>query len=290
MYQRRAIPLTVLLVGALVPTLSTAANVTWTGGVGEWNAPLRWSGALVPGPADSAFVTNAGIVEHLSVIAGASVNAFTLSDGGLTPIADTVTVQNGATFTLGGGGMLNDGTFKLNSNGANTALHLQGAQIAAGRGAIVMGDRTTNRITTNNTVFTNGNGFGHSIRGAGQVLANTGGLINHSGSSIIANGVNALIIDPNGLGVTNEGTLSAQGSGGLNLINGVFTNETLSSTGLIEAQNASHVNITNATIIGGNVNSSGTGVINPVSATFDGVTVNGTANHANGTTNTIKNG
>jgi hypothetical protein len=116
------------------------------------------------------------------VITGASVYAFTLSDAGITPIADSVTVKDGVTFTLGGCGLLNAGSFKLNSDGANTTLHFQGAQTAAGRGAIVESNHDTNRITTNNTVFTNGNGFGHTIRGARQPLANTGGLINRLGS------------------------------------------------------------------------------------------------------------
>ncbi|MEQ8232827.1 MAG: hypothetical protein RKL32_14040, partial [Gammaproteobacteria bacterium] len=259
------------------------ADSTWDVHGGLWSVAGNWIGG-VPGAADNAFVTNTTRLEEVVVDINASINALTLSDFGLTPIADSITLTNGRTMTLNGGGILNDGQILLQGNGGFTTLTFSGAQTIAGRGAIVLSDDSLNRITTNNTVLQHGNNFGHELRGAGSLLANTGGLWNLS--TIRQQGANALVIDPNGLGVDNDGLLVAEGSGGLTLTAGTFDN----AGGEIRAANASVARFIGATVNGGVLSSGGSGVLETGNSTFDGVTVTGAMMQTNGSTASIRNG
>ena len=68
-----------------------------------------------------------------------------------------------------------------------------------------------------NAMLQHGNGFGHEIRGAGQLLANTGGMLNQG--TIIADGDNTLTIHPNARGFENRGGVLATGAGGIRSAN-----------------------------------------------------------------------
>ncbi|MEQ8662524.1 MAG: hypothetical protein RLW62_17045, partial [Gammaproteobacteria bacterium] len=68
-----------------------AADSTWDVHGGLWSVPANWLGG-VPGAADNAFVTNPTRLEEVVIDINASINALTLSDFGLTPIADSITL------------------------------------------------------------------------------------------------------------------------------------------------------------------------------------------------------
>ncbi|MDP6342539.1 MAG: PEP-CTERM sorting domain-containing protein, partial [Alphaproteobacteria bacterium] len=181
-------------------------------------------------------------------------------------------------------GLINDGTWSLNSLGSLTEMTFSGAQTLSGSGEVVMSDNTGNRVLTSNTVLTQA--AGHTIRGAGQLLGNSGGLINQG--SILAEGANVLVIDPNGLGFVNQATLQASGSGGLQFNAGTFTN-----TGqTIQVDAGSKLNVlAGATIVNGTLRTSGTGFVQVNSgSTFDDIRLDGQASHANGQDTTILNG
>ena len=261
----------------------TAADITWGVHIGLWSAPGNWIGG-VPSAGDNVFVTDVTRLEHVTIDVTASINALTLSEFGLGQIADSITLQNNRMLSITGGGFLNDGHFNLESSGNLTTLSFVGAQTVAGRGEIVMSDNGNNRITTNNTVLQHGNGFGHEIRGAGRLLDNTGGLWNRS--TIRQQGTNALVVDPNGQGVDNDGLMVAEGSGGLSLINGTFDN----TGGEIRAADQSRVLVSGATINGGTLSTLGSGVFDVTASIFDGVTNLGVVEQANNTQVTIHNG
>lgn len=61
-----------------------------------------------------------------------------------------------------------------------------------------------------------------TIKGAGNLGYNKGGIVING--TVLANHAQALIIDPNGLGCTINGTVSATGAGGLTLRDGTHTN------------------------------------------------------------------
>ncbi len=275
-------PLTVAILAACAGPV-TAADITWGVHIGLWSAPGNWNGG-VPSAGDNVFVTDVTRLEHVTIDVNAIINALTLSEFGLSQIADSITLQNNRMLSITGGGFLNDGHFNLESSGNLTTLSFVGAQTVAGRGAIVMSDNGNNRITTNNTVLQHGNGFGHEIRGAGRLLDNTGGLWNRS--TIRQQGSNALVVDPNGQGVDNDGLMVAEGSGGLSIVNGTFDN----TGGEIRAADQSRVTVSGATINGGTLSTLGNGVFNISASTLDGVTNLGSVEQANNTQVTIQNG
>ena len=118
----------------------------------------------------------------------------------------------------------------------------------------------------------------HTIRGAGALLNNTGGMINQG--TIIADQTTALTIDPAGTQFTNQGVMQATGAGGFFFNNGSFTN-----TGqTIQILDGSKLDADDVTISGGILQTSGSGVINlgvTSAMTLTNVTLDGDVRQAN---------
>ncbi|RMH42669.1 MAG: hypothetical protein D6694_07735, partial [Gammaproteobacteria bacterium] len=107
--------------------------------------------------------------------------------------------------------------------GSLTNLFYSGNMSIGGTGKLVMSDSINNRIMAANPggyILTNG--AGHTIQGAGNLLFNTGGMVN-KGIIIADQPKNPLIIDPDAKGVVNRGKLIARGLGGLQIYFGPFT-------------------------------------------------------------------
>ncbi|MEL6396947.1 MAG: hypothetical protein AAFQ71_13230 [Planctomycetota bacterium] len=167
-------------------------------------------------------------------------------------------------------GLVNDAVWEVNSvdtSSGITDLSFVGSQALSGGGEIVFSDDPQNRILAQGVVLTQATD--HTIRGAGSLLANNGGIINNG--SILAQGANALGIDPGVQGFVNNGTLRAEGPGGLNLFGGVYEN--LGDT--IEVASGSVVRVfASAEIRDGTLSGSGSGVFEALNgADFTRVTV-----------------
>jgi len=179
-------------------------------------------------------------------LAGVSTSSLTVSN---FQFDVTPTVTNSGTMVIGNGAMLplsgtidNSGTIILGSTGATTLLQLiQYGITLQGGGTVVLSDSSENAIsgTLPSVVFTN---VDNVISGAGQMGVGALTLIN--AGTILANGVNALVIDTGSNVITNRGTLEATGLGGL-LIAGSIAND-----GVILAQGSS-------VTIGGNLSGDG---------------------------------
>jgi len=274
-HARRSLVIALALGLAQAPTL--AQDITWDVHIGLWQTAANWSPSVVPGSGDNVFITNPGRIEQVTIDTVASANAVTLSDGGLTRIPDSITLLNGIDFSFAGGGFLNDGHFFQSSSGADTFVQFLGSQVIAGRGEWVLSDNAANRIIGNGGQIQHGNGFGHELRGAGQLLANSASLWNRS--TIRQQGNEALIIDPNANGVDNDGLLVAEGSGGLTLQGGSFDN----SDGTIRAGAGSVVRLSASTFTGGTLDTIGDGVLLPDALpVFQGIFLNGTLRQDNG--------
>jgi hypothetical protein len=172
------------------------------------------------------------------------------------------------------GTVVNNRTWSLDSQGNLTDLVCSGGATLSGSGSILMSDNVNNRIYTDNTVCTHASG--HTIRGAGQLLVNTGGMQN--AGTIIADQPSGLTIDPNALNFTNTGTLRAASGGTLTLLNGTFLN----AKGLIEAQDMSTVAVSGATLMDGTMTTGGSGTISVVGGSiFTNVTNTGAVQQPN---------
>ena len=187
-----------------------------------------------------------------------------------SPTIDSLTVDAGDRLSFNNGsdlvitnnsavGLVVDGVIALSGVGAITDLALQNSTTLSGSGVVELGNgasNTANRVTTDGSVFTLSNGT--TIRGAGTVLANSGGLINN-GIVRATESTAALVIDPGaGSSVTNNSTLEAANGGTLRLNGGLYLN----TGGVIQALDNSTVELgTDAEISGGTLSSAGTGRI-----------------------------
>ncbi|MDR6610159.1 VCBS domain-containing protein, partial [Pseudomonas synxantha] len=130
----------------------------------------------------------------------------------VTTNTGTITIADGAIMPFGGS-IDNSGTIELGSTGSGTDLEIlfRGATLTGG-GQVVLSDSAHNVIFggSADTVLTNAD---NTLSGAGQLGAGQMMLINSG--LILANGVNAMVIDTGSNAVTNTGVLEASGSGGL---------------------------------------------------------------------------
>jgi len=258
-------------------SVATAANLnaTWNGGSGAWSITAKWSGGVVPNNAgtDSFSVFIDGGKATASVVTldvSSTVTNLTIDNG------DALDHISGRALAIAGGAVVNNGTWAVSTGGQLTDLLFYDGVTLSGSGSIVMNNALflANRILTNNSVLSQG--VNHTIRGSGQLLANSGGMVNHG--AVVVDQPNGLVIDPNEIGFTNDGLMQADG-GPLTLAGGTFAN----SGGTIEALEDSAVVIqAGATVVGGTVRSQGGGLVLPQGGTLMNVTTSGRVRQENG--------
>jgi hypothetical protein len=184
----------------------------------------------------------------------------------------TYHLRGGANLTIGGGGLVNDGTLSVNSNVSGAEAHLLFSTNAMLDGTGVVFLNNTGRFAQVNTApgVTVTQAAGHTIRGTGQINA---ALVNNGlvESAPVA-ATSGLVLQTNDK--TNNHVFRA--AGGVELeINGITV--TQNATGRIIADE-SNVEITaGAHIVGGTLETVGAGtVFTTASATLSGVTNQGT--------------
>ncbi len=162
------------------------------------------------------------------------------------------------------GTIVNDGVISLESTGNGTDMRLHTTPTRfTGSGMISMSDSLNNIIRNNFGVITRlEHSADHTIEGAGQLGANSLFLTNHG--LIDANRANAMQCDlreeENNF---NDGVMQASGGGTLLIVN----SGTLDNTGgVIQALTGSVVTLQSSTIVGGTLDTEGTGVIRPSTA------------------------
>jgi hypothetical protein len=248
-------------------------EAAWNGGAGSWSSANSWSGGVVP--------QNVGATRFDVSIDGGKPTASSVSldldvaiDSLTVDAGDELVEPNGRVLAIAGGAVVNNGLWLLASAGGLTdASFAPGAGLSGG-GVLRMGDGPNNRVYAFGTTLTQA--AAHSIRGAGQLLVNVGGMLNNG--SIVADRPNRLLVDPDALGFTNRGMMEAKDGGTLELTGGSFVN----AGGRIEAGEDSAVRLTDlAQIVGGEVGSVGDGVVKPVAAVFENLSAYGHFQQAN---------
>ena len=231
----------------------------------------------VVGTGQIAFNTgtiNGGIVTNSTTGTIAAVSgANTLGGSVSNPVGGAITIGNNTNLTfVSSGTYANAGSLNLSSQGNSTDLIVSGGDVTlSGSGTVTLSNTTANHIYGASGAGTERLINFNTIQGAGQIGLNQMGLVNNG--LIVANQSSGLFIDPTGNtasapSVTNNGTLRAIGGATLHLIDGAFGN----SSGVIEAQTGSVVELQSVTINGGSLNTAGTGVVRTAtSATLNGV-------------------
>ncbi len=247
---------------------------------------------------DDAILTVAGANYTVSVTTNADVKGLQLASNATLDMtgvgsflvhanvinAGAIKVEDGYTFLTLGANVINSGKVSLNAVTRNAFLDVEANLAISGGGKLVLSDSALNGIVAQNifghgtVVLTNA---GNVISGAGVIgnggISSTGSLalVNQSGGIINATGkLNSLRITTPGVAVTNGGLIEATGAAGLDIaattINGA-------SGGTILAANGSVVRLEAATIAGGTLQTSGTGIF----VASGGSTLDGTASTLN---------
>ena len=268
--------------------IAAAAPITsnWTpGNAGNWSGSvvadgINWTHSSAPATTTSpsntggdTFTVNidngGGAASTVNLNADVTIDQLNVSSG------DTLNLNNSSDLTFVNGTTLtNNGNINLNSSGALTRLNFSGATTLTGAGTITLGNDSSNQISQAGGGAVITHGANHTIRGAGNLLGNNGGLDN--AGAIIADQSTALILDPGLLPVNNTGTLGAQSGGQLTLNGGTFNN----AGGVISADGAgSVVNLSSSAVVvnGGTLTTTNFGQIRSVA---NGALLNGVATTA----------
>jgi fibronectin-binding autotransporter adhesin len=264
------------------------AQDTWlsTSG-GDFATAADWSTGTVPGASDNALFTKTGsytvtseaneTVNSVQMVQGVTLaingGTFQMTAGSGTGTDNGLISVNGGNTLVVGGTLAGTGTVSLNTNGYNADLVLDTATTTlSGGGKVVMSDAYQNRIyaATAGGILNN---VSDTISGSGQIGLGQTGLDNQSAGIIDATGTNNnLVLDFGAYTATNAGLIEATGPAGLQIQNGTLTQ---TGTGSIKAVGAGHnVNLSNETIRGGTLATSGGGVIQSINnATLSALTI-----------------
>ncbi|MBS0660590.1 MAG: FecR domain-containing protein [Verrucomicrobia bacterium] len=260
---------------------------------------------LLSGLAGGAFDNTGGTIEAQTAsevqFEGASVSGGTLlGTGGLfrnlsaATLRDVILngpfVANNGTSTTLAGTLTNNGSVLLQTTGSFTDLFLSGDVTLAGNGTLTLGDSARVRGQVGAEILTNlGNTISGESTAGGSLGANSIGILNAAGGTIVANvSGRFLLVDPDPThGLVNQGLMLADNGGQLRLTGaggGAFDN----AGGVIRANTGSEVQLTaGASVVGGTLSSVGSGLIRVLDvATLSDLTLAGNviANNNSSTT------
>ena len=204
------------------------ATIVWTGGAGDrnWNNAANWSIGGNP----------AGRIP----LVGDVVDIGAAATG-----PDSILVNNATSASIPATTLNNQGQIAVNSTTNLTDLIWNGSTTLQGGGQVILSDAANNRVFsfTAGSVLTN---VDNTISGAGTVFQNSGlSIVNQAAGVIDATGANALILQS--INITNDGVMQGSGTGGLRLGSGA----NIVGSGTIRANDGSHVDLTNGTVIAG---------------------------------------
>ena len=253
------------------------------------NGTMAFTGGTLLNKGTLDTINNGSITFSSATLAGGTITG---GSGGSVHFTNSATIDG-----LSNGAVTNNGNVIVNS-GAN--VYAQG--VVGGTGIITQQDNTDLRINNgqsltlsgtgsltmtagNSRIFSNDgtgtltNAAGHTIQGVGQISLNNTKIVN---AGVITANVNGqtLVIDPidGEGGLVNSGTLRAENGGNLQLNASNYNNQ----TGTIAALTGSAVSLSNATIQGGLLTTTGTGTITAInSSLLDGNTHGAITNTGN---------
>lgn len=259
-------PLALLSVVGLAASTSLAqTDIPWAAAAdGLWSNAANWTGSNIPNAADERAVLALPGLYTATVDAGYTVYGVSI----LNPSA-TILIADARALSISGGAnaFSNQGTLVVNTGGGNgTVLTFNSSTTATGSGSIRLsasGNLDTAYINTiGAAVLTNS--LGHTIRGTGRIY---GTLLNEGLVSADQPGTTLQLLSA---AKTNNRDITAVGTSNLS-ISGITL--TQGASGRLLASDGT-VTLNGATIVGGSLQSSGSGIVrvSASNATLVGVT------------------
>jgi len=233
-------------------------TATWIGpGDGNWSESAKWSRVGVPnngGGNTYQVVIDSGGAYSVVLNQNATIDTLTIGAD------DSLSFSNDRDLAITVGPITNEGLVTMNSTGNSTELLVGANMTMTGSGEWALGDHAANVFRNNFGIISRlTNGPDHTISGAGQIGINTMFFTNNG--LVDANQPTAMQFDlQESQTNVNSGIMQASLGGTLNLFNsGTFDN----TGGVIQALNGSVVNLINTGIVGGIIDSEGTGRVRP---------------------------
>jgi hypothetical protein len=257
-------------------TNSGVLEATAAGGLVIQNSNVTQSGGKISATGKGAVValTNSTIYGGTLTTAAGGLIETANGNGGLNGVAQAVTIAgavdvgNNTTLYVAGS-IINNNVVQLGSTGNGTNLEITYPETTlTGTGSILLSNNSQNYIYAQSGAYTLTNAT-NLIAGAGNLGDGQLVFVNQTKGVVDANLSTGLVLDTNN-DVYNTGLLESTASGGLQISN-VY--DLLNAGGTISASGSGHVDINNATIEGGVLATTGNGVIDETgSAGLDGVT------------------
>jgi hypothetical protein len=265
------------------------ASISWTpkGNSNTWNTPANWSLGRLPESTDGVTVSGSPVIYGSGYAKILTIKAGTVTIGGTG-----TTAQMQQSSLIVDGDITNDGKISLNPGPSNYSATLEfdlsgtlSQSVLGGTGTIQLSDSALNFIESgpNGVALDN---QGNTIEGAGQFGNGSAIQLDNHGKIEATQPNNQLTINMSQT-ATNEGTIEAlTGSKGLTIYQTTINS---SNGGTISAA-GSNVSLSGATLIGGTMTTSGTGVFQTVGAgnVINAVDNIGTIDVADATSLTLK--
>jgi len=258
--------------------LDTAGNAVINDGTldATGTAGLLIENTTINGSGGGSINGNGGAVELQGdvIVGGTLEGSITIGDSASTLDGTQYVVANAGTVLVDDADQLvligtinNTGTIWLDSQGDATTLEIGAANATLeGGGQITLSDNAANLIigVSASAKLTVAN----TIAGSGELGNGELTLVNENAGIIDADQVTPLVVNTEGNVATNDGIFEASQGGQLVILD---TTVDGSGGGFIEANGAnSLVELRNADLQGGTLETSGGGVISAVDSTFDG--------------------
>ncbi len=255
-----AVTITTLMANAGLPTHSWLTPVN-----GNWTDPARWDAGTVPNSSSEVLL---GLSGAYTVSSGGNMQAAMLT---LSNPDATLNIDTARTLDLFGN-LDNDGIININpfNGGSPTQLDFESDATISGSGEIRLGGTSSRARLLSASGFSITQSAGHSIRGFGHVEA---ALVN---DGLVSADVTGQILIFNFNDKVNNSTMQSV-SGAVIDVSGIGIDQ--SGGGELVADGVgSEVRFTNASVLGGEVQSVNGGFSTIVNATFDGVSHEGIMN------------
>jgi hypothetical protein len=292
--RRRAHAVAVLVSSAVWMSASThlmAANTvaTWNGpaglgGTGNWADASSWSTGIVP--ENSATKYDVDIDGGKAAASTVNLSGSFQIDNLTVDAGDALNIANGSALNVSADGtaasVTNNGLINLNSTNAFTDFFISANTALNGAGTVQLSNSVDNRIyASGNQTLTIGTG--QTIQGSGQIGVNQTTIVNNG--IIDANTSAGMTISAGAGGFTNNNIVEANDA--LLTLEGSYTN----TAATIQALTGGEVEFAGATVTGGTLSSSGTGLIDFANTnTLSNVTISNNSTEENGAAVTITGG
>ena len=247
------------------PAAPSFTNDIWTGGPGNWSNSNKWTAGL-PNTSDNVLIDNGNSkVSPVTLDISTAINNLTIDSD------DSLSFNPGTSLAVGGGTISNAGKVVITGgSNANTILSLGANTTLSGGGTVTLAYNGSG----GGTAYIEQNASGITLTNVDNTIDGTG-IIGNGGLTLVNQSKGTIDADVSGAGLTLNGSGGVTNTGLLEATSGgiLGINTTVNNAGGNITANGGTVEIVNADIQGGTLNTLNGGTLETAgSSTLDGKT------------------